>query len=88
MACSIIRNSNNQIVRVNAPNGKESKLFNSILKVQPDKEQALRMWAKVYTPMFKLWFGDWEKGRGSKVVDDNVEPFFFFHNSAFKQVKF
>jgi len=81
MACSIIRNSNNQIVRVNAPNGKESKLFNSILKVQPDKEQALVAWARVYTPSFKSWFGDWEKNQGSKVVDENGEPLLVFHGT-------
>jgi len=88
MACSIIRNSVGQIVRVNAPNGKESKLFNSILKIQPDKEKALRMWGKVYTPMFKLWFGDWEKGRGSKVVDENGEPLLVYHGTYFEFNKF
>jgi hypothetical protein len=88
MACSIIRNRAGEITRVNAPNGRESKLFNSILKVQPNKEKALRMWAKVYTPMFKLWFGDWETGVGSKIVDENGEPLLVFHNTAFKQDKF
>ncbi len=88
MACSIIRNSKNEIVRVNAPNGKESKLFNSILKIQPDKQKALRMWGKVYTPMFKLWFGDWEKGRGSKVVDENGEPLLVYHGTMFDFDKF
>ena len=88
MACSIIRNSNNEIVRVNAPNGKESKLFNSILKIEPDKQKALRMWGKVYTPMFKLWFGDWEKGRGSKVVDENGEPLLVYHGTSFEFDKF
>jgi len=88
MACSIIRNSKNEIVRVNAPNGKESKLFNSILKIQPDKEKALRAWGKVYTPMFKLWFGDWEKGRGSKVVDENGEPLLVYHGTMFEFDKF
>ena len=88
MACSIIRNSTGEVTRVNAPNGRESKLFNSILKIQPDKEQALRAWAKVYTPMFKFWFGDWENGQGSKVVDENGEPLLVFHNTIFKQDKF
>jgi len=88
MACSIIRNSNNEVVRVNAPNGKESKLFNSILKIEPDKQKALRMWGKVYTPMFKLWFGDWEKGRGSKVVDENGEPLLVYHGTSFEFDKF
>ena len=64
-----------------APNGKESKLYQQILKVNPDKEAALRSWAQVYTPSFKQWFGDWEKGQGSKVVDDNGEPLLVYHGS-------
>jgi hypothetical protein len=35
-----------------------------------DKEQALRLWAQVYTGSFKNWFGDWERKQGSKVVDE------------------
>lgn len=61
MACSIIRNKQtNEIEQVLAPNGKESKLYKDILKINPDKEAALRSWAQVYTPSFKAWFGDWE----------------------------
>ena len=42
-SCSIIRNKETQeIERVNAPNGKESILYKSILSIQPDKEAALR----------------------------------------------
>ena len=66
MACSIIRNKETkEIEQVLAPNGKESKLYQDILKVNPDKEAALRSWAQVYTPSFKQWFGDWEKGEES-----------------------
>jgi methyl-accepting chemotaxis protein len=65
MACSIIRNKDTkEIEQVLAPNGQESKLYKEILKVNPDKEAALRMWAQVYTPEFKNWFGDWENGKG------------------------
>ena len=64
-SCSIIRNKQtNEVEQVLAPNGKESKLYKDILEINPDKEAALRMWAQVYTPEFKAWFGDWENGRG------------------------
>lgn len=61
MSCSVKRNENGNIVRVEAPNGNESQLYNSILQFIPDKEDALRAWAQVYTPSFKNWFGDWEQ---------------------------
>jgi hypothetical protein len=61
MACSILRNKEtNEIEKVLTSNGKESKLFNDILSLVEDKERAVRLWAQVYTPSFKNWFGDWE----------------------------
>jgi hypothetical protein len=83
MACSIIRNSNNEIERVLAPNGQDSKLFNDISKDVLDKEQALRLWAQVYTDSFKNWFGNWENDpkNSSKVVDENGEPLIVYHGS-------
>ena len=70
MACSIIRNKQtNEIEQVLAPNGKESKLYKDILKINPDKEAALRAWAQVYTPSFKAWFGDWEVGKTNQVYE-------------------
>lgn len=82
MNCSIIRNKETkEIERVNAPNGKESILYKAISDLQPDKEEALKSWAQVYTPSFKEWFGDWEKGEGSKVVDENGEPLLAYHGS-------
>jgi len=84
MSCSIIRNKDTkEIERVNAPNGKESILYNSVLEMNSDKEEALRIWAQVYTPSFKQWFGDWEndKENSSKVVDDNGEPLVVYHGS-------
>ena len=82
MACSIIRNKQtNEIEQVLAPNEKESILYKEILKINPDKEAALKLWAQVYTPSFKAWFGDWEKGEGSKVVDENGEPLLVYHGS-------
>ena len=65
MGCSIIRNpETKQIERVLAPNGKDSRLFEDILSIlgQPSyKEDALKLWAQVYTTKFKDWFGDWER---------------------------
>jgi hypothetical protein len=90
MACSILRNSEtNEIEKVMAPNGKESILFNNILNSIKDKEEALKAWAQVYTPSFKAWFGDWEKGEGSKVVDSNGEPLLVYHgtNKSFDTFK-
>jgi hypothetical protein len=89
MACSIIRNSaTNELESVLAPNGKESILFDSILKLQPDAEQALRMWAQAYTPSFKTVYGDWEKGESSLKLDANQEPLLSGINlPAFKNLK-
>jgi hypothetical protein len=64
MACSIIRNpETKQVERVLAPNGKESRLYEDILSIMgPEaKEDALKLWAQVYTKSFKDWFGDWER---------------------------
>ena len=85
MACSIFRNKEtNEIEKVLAPNSKESILFNNILNIITDKEEALKAWAQVYTPSFKAWFGDWEKGEGSKVVDSNGEPLLVYHGTGNK----
>ncbi|MFZ4856129.1 MAG: PLxRFG domain-containing protein [Desulfuromonadaceae bacterium] len=65
-----------------APNGKPTNL----------NEQ---QWVQVRTPLFKVWFGDWEKahngkdGNGvwgtdidvSKVVDENGEPAVVYHGT-------
>jgi hypothetical protein len=81
MACNIFRNDAGAITRVTAPNGKDSVLFQDLLKAVRDPEEAIQLWAQVYTPSFKNWFGDWEKGKGSKVVDQNGEPILVYHNS-------
>ncbi len=80
-SCQVFRNNAGQINRVEAPNGKESKLYKDMLSIEPNPEAALRLWAQVYTPSFKKWFGNWEKKEGSKVVDDNGEPLLVYHNS-------
>ena len=80
--CTIIRNPESKVIeRVNAPNGNESKLFNDIVALGVDKETALKQWAQVYTDSFKNWFGDWERGKGSKVVDSNGEPLLVYHGT-------
>jgi hypothetical protein len=74
MACTIIRNKETQeIEQALAPNGKKSKLYQEILKLNPDKEVALRLWAQVYTPSFKEWFGDWEKLETAKINDSGID---------------
>ena len=71
MACSIIRNKKTgEVVRVNASNGKESLLYNDILKQESNKEDALKAWAQVYTPTFK----EWEKSATQVELDTNGEP--------------
>ncbi|MFC2494996.1 MAG: hypothetical protein ACFNWZ_02215 [Candidatus Absconditicoccaceae bacterium] len=38
----------------------------------------------IYSNNFKKWFGDWEKGEGSKVVDSKGEPMLMYHGSPEK----
>jgi hypothetical protein len=84
MSCQVFRNDSGEISRVTAPNGEESELYKSINREIPDKEEALKIWAQVYTQSFKDWFGDWEKdlGNASKVVDKNGEPLVVYHAGA------
>ena len=86
-SCQVFRNNNGQINRVEAPNGKESKLYKDILSIQPNPEAALKLWAQVYTQSFKNWFGDWEKKQGSKIVDENGEPLLVYHNSILNDME-
>lgn len=81
--CIVHRDKENNITRVDAPNGKESTLYNSLFNLLGDKEEALKSWAKVYTPSFKQWFGDWEqdKENSSKIIDENGEPQVVYHET-------
>lgn len=79
MACKVFRNNDNEIVKVEAPNKKESLLFKSILEtseINGDKELALRQWATVYLDAFKEKFGDWETNSDEfkGELDVNGEP--------------
>ena len=42
-----------------APNGADSKLFNSLLEYFGDRTEALLAKKKIYTHEFFNWFGDW-----------------------------
>lgn len=62
IGCAVIRDKDtNEIKRVLAPNGEDSILYNQIIGDQSlSKEEALRIWAKAYTPSFQDKFGNWE----------------------------
>ena len=65
-----------------APNGAQSKLFNDLLRLtNGNREEAIRLKAKVYGNSFKEWFGDWQNDpeNASKVVDENGEPLIVYH---------
>lgn len=78
MKCQIFRNDDGQITRVEAPNGKPSILYQSILDVVKDPEVAIEQWARVYTPSFKQRIGDWENGfkKSDFLVKPGVEELF------------
>ena len=59
-----------------APNGAESKLFQTLLEhFGGDRVKAIQAKAKVYSKSFLNWFGDWidDPTNASKVVDENDE---------------
>ena len=67
-----------------APNGADSKLFNTLLEYFGDRTEALLAKKKVYTHEFFNWFGDWtaaEKENVSKAVDENEEPLVVWHGT-------
>ena len=83
--CVIITDENNKVETVLAPNGQKSILFQSILNLEnvSNKEEALKLWAQVYTPVFKKWFGDWENDseNSSFIIDQNGEPLLVYRKS-------
>jgi hypothetical protein len=75
MACKVLRDEDGNIVKVKAPNERESTLYSSLLQSlggEGNEEAAVRLWAKVYTPSFKSEFGDWEAFREAKEVKEPV----------------
>ena len=75
-SCPILKDpATGKILKVNAPNGKPSLLYRKALDAfGQDSVKALRAWAVVYTPTFKLRHGDWEIGESSISLDENGEP--------------
>lgn len=67
MSCSIIRNSNSQIIEgVFAENGKSSKLYKELVEKTGDAETALDKWLLAYVPEFI------DNYKGER--DENGEP--------------
>jgi len=74
-SCSIITNKEDgRIIKVMAPNRKQSILYQNALDALGDEQLALRVWARAYTPSFKLRYGDWEKEHTNLKLDINGEP--------------
>lgn len=79
MACQVFRNPQREIVKVVAPNGQPSKLYQDILarpEIQGNKEAALDIWLSAYTDDFKAKHGDWETSPKTfkGILDSNGEP--------------
>lgn len=72
--CSIIKNASGEVEKVYAPNGKESILYNELLRLGATKDQAIRAWAIPYTGKFKVLHGDWEVTVVNIPLDENGEP--------------
>lgn len=52
-----------------------SKLYQDLVKLTGNEQQAEELWLQTKTPEFKSWFGN------SKVVDENGEPLVVYHGS-------
>ena len=75
MICKIHRDfDTEEVIRVEAPNGADSKLYKDALSITEDREEALNIWSAAYTPAFKERFGDWEGGNTLLPLKDTVEP--------------
>jgi len=82
MSCQVFRNKKHEIVKVVAPNGQESKLYQDILarpELQGNKEAALDIWLSAYTSDFKKQYGDWTAlpltGEGSGLAENYVTKY-------------
>lgn len=76
--CIIARDQNKEVQEVYAPNEKPSILFRSVVEAFNDstkdgKENALKVWARAYTPSFKKKFGNWELLSEAKKHIENVK---------------
>ena len=80
-----MRNKGNELDK--APNGAESKLFQTLLdQFNGDRREALIAKSRVYSNYFFNWFGDWVNSpeSSSKVVDENGEPLIVYHRTPSK----
>jgi len=87
MACTVYRNPvTNEIDKVTTENGKNSKLFKSIVNLGLDKEAALKKWAVTYTPTFKNWFqkGQIDSNGEPKIINVNGNPVFVSEDQTIK----
>ena len=73
MSCQIKYDKNGNVSRVNAPNGKESILYQNLKNTLGNSNDALKAWARVYTDSFKQWFGNWNN---SISIKPGVEELF------------
>lgn len=67
-----------------APNGKDSTLFNTLLKITGSRSAAIAAKSKVYSSNFINWFGDWlsvDNSDVSQIVDENGEPLVVYHHT-------
>lgn len=76
--CTIARDQNGEIQEVYAPNRNPSILYKDILEssnnfTKEGKEDALKIWARAYTPSFKKRFGDWELVAKAKELGTKIE---------------
>jgi len=74
MSCSIVRNSNSQIIEgVFADNGKSSKLYKDLVEKTGDAEVALDKWLLAYVPSFIDKYEGARDENGEPVVDAILE---------------
>lgn len=75
--CTIARDQNKEIQQVYAPNEEPSILYQDILDTignySWNKETALNIWARAYTPSFKESFGDWELLSEAQIYGERID---------------
>ena len=78
LGCQITRDKSGKIQEVRGFNEAESKLYNSIVNEHPEltDEEALRHYARFYTPTFRETFGDFTEGESVLDIDINGEPIY------------
>ena len=79
VACKVFKNKEGKVEKVEAPNGLDSFLYESALSATGNEDQALEVWATVYTPGFQSYYGTWESPETGELfdLDSNGEPKLF-----------